>query len=615
MIRKILMCLLVSTMAQAGTNLTWNNTAYVIPAAGEINWQSLSAFLVALGNNAQTTNFQKVGVRIATTTPVSTLSSDSVIVVALAAPGASTVDLPAGSLGRALVVIDGTGDAGTNNITVDGSGAEAINGAGTLVMNKDRQAVHLVWNGTEWSIASEYVAEAELAIAASQLTGQVAIANGGTGQSSKTSAFDALSPNTTNGDFSYYNGTDNVRLAPGTTTQVLHSGTPPTWGAVALTSQVSGALPVANGGTGQTTLTSNGVVVGNGASAVTVTAAGAANTVLRSGTPPAFGKVDLATDITGTFTVANGGTGVASLSNNGVVVGNGTGPVSVTAAGTTGTVLKGVSAGDPVFGTVGSAEITDGSIVNADVNASAGITYSKLLFSNNIIATDLAPSSVGTSEITDNSILSADINASAAIPYSKLLFSNNIDAGDLAADSVGVSEIAANAVGNSEMLDNAIGNAEMLDNAIGSAEVVADSLRLIDINNTDLHYQNSGSMAEVPASAVNATTCTISREKFAKIGGVVVFGFEWTVNPVSAGIQTSCDFSGISFRSSNWPDTYSINGTCSQGSTDTLAGTEDMAAAILALTGSTNIRIRTMSVSGTGNINFTCSGIFESNQL
>jgi hypothetical protein len=56
---------------------------------------------------------------------------------------------------------------------------------------------------------------------ASNVTGTVAIANGGTGQTSQTAAFDALSPLTTKGDLIGYDGTDNVRLAVGTNTQVL----------------------------------------------------------------------------------------------------------------------------------------------------------------------------------------------------------------------------------------------------------------------------------------------------------------------------------------------------------------------------------------------------------
>lgn len=56
---------------------------------------------------------------------------------------------------------------------------------------------------------------------AANVTGTVAIANGGTGQTTKTEGFDALSPTTTKGDIIVSNGTDNVRLAVGTNNQVL----------------------------------------------------------------------------------------------------------------------------------------------------------------------------------------------------------------------------------------------------------------------------------------------------------------------------------------------------------------------------------------------------------
>lgn len=56
---------------------------------------------------------------------------------------------------------------------------------------------------------------------ASNVTGVVAIANGGTGQTTQTAAFDALAPTTTKGDIIVSNGTDNVRLGVGTDTYVL----------------------------------------------------------------------------------------------------------------------------------------------------------------------------------------------------------------------------------------------------------------------------------------------------------------------------------------------------------------------------------------------------------
>ena len=53
------------------------------------------------------------------------------------------------------------------------------------------------------------------------LAGTLDITNGGTGQTTKTPAFDALSPTTTKGDLIVYDGTDNVRLGVGTDTYVL----------------------------------------------------------------------------------------------------------------------------------------------------------------------------------------------------------------------------------------------------------------------------------------------------------------------------------------------------------------------------------------------------------
>jgi hypothetical protein len=74
---------------------------------------------------------------------------------------------------------------------------------------------------------------------------------------------------------------------------------------VDLTSQVTGTLPIANGGTGTTSTT----------------------------------FADLTTNVTGTLPVANGGTGATTITANNVVLGNGTSAVQVVAPGTSGNVL------------------------------------------------------------------------------------------------------------------------------------------------------------------------------------------------------------------------------------------------------------------------------------
>lgn len=79
---------------------------------------------------------------------------------------------------------------------------------------------------------------------------------------------------TTAGDIIYASGANTpARLAKSTTsTQYLaNTGTSnvPAWNEVALATGVSGTLPVGNGGIGATTLTANGALIGNGTSAIT----------------------------------------------------------------------------------------------------------------------------------------------------------------------------------------------------------------------------------------------------------------------------------------------------------------------------------------------------------
>lgn len=132
-----------------------------------------------------------------------------------------------------------------------------------------------------------------------------------------------------------------------------------------LTTGVTGTLGVGNGGTGLTTLTAHGVVIGEAAANVAVTAAGTAGQVLTSGGASADPTW---TTISGTGTVTsvtcNGGltggafttVGTCSLGSptaHGVLVGEGASAIAATGAGTTGQVLtSNGAAADPTFQTI-----------------------------------------------------------------------------------------------------------------------------------------------------------------------------------------------------------------------------------------------------------------------
>jgi hypothetical protein len=139
------------------TAVTFNGISYSIPAASETNWASLSLYLIALAQNAQTTNKQIMGVRTALTTPFSfDATTDFAVVSNLISAGPVAATLPTGVNGQMFAIIDGKGDAGTNNITISGTGGQLINGSASYVINTGRGAAIFQFSHTEgqWLLIS-----------------------------------------------------------------------------------------------------------------------------------------------------------------------------------------------------------------------------------------------------------------------------------------------------------------------------------------------------------------------------------------------------------------------------------------------------------------------------
>lgn len=91
---------------------------------------------------------------------------------------------------------------------------------------------------------------------------------------------------------------------------------------------LSGTLVPANGGTGQTSYTTGDILYASGASALSKLAGVATGNVLISGgvsTAPSWAKVGLASHVSGTLAVGNGGTGLTAIGGDGTLMGsNGT---------------------------------------------------------------------------------------------------------------------------------------------------------------------------------------------------------------------------------------------------------------------------------------------------
>jgi hypothetical protein len=148
----------------------------------------------------------------------------------------------------------------------------------------------------------------------------IGIAYGGTGQTTQTAAFDALSPLTTAGDTLYYNGTHNVRLGIGSSGQVLTVvAGEPSWAAPAVSP-------------GSISLTQNHILVGNASNVaadvamsgdVAIVASGATTIQAGAVTAAKLGSVTDGTTLDqsgagSTIEIKSGGVGTTQLAANAV---------------------------------------------------------------------------------------------------------------------------------------------------------------------------------------------------------------------------------------------------------------------------------------------------------
>ncbi|ANS02789.1 hypothetical protein [uncultured Mediterranean phage uvDeep-CGR0-KM14-C182] len=175
---------------------------------------------------------------------------------------------------------------------------------------------------------------------------------------------------TTAGDILYASGSNTpARLAKDTnSTRVLtNTGTSnvPAWAQVTLTSGVTGTLPVGNGGSGATTLTDGGILLGSGTAAVTAMSVLADGEIVvgdGSTDPVALAAFSSST---GTLKVASGGTGASSLTDKAVLISqdSGTDTVGSVALTSSGQIIVGGSSG-PAAATITAG--TNVTITNGD---------------------------------------------------------------------------------------------------------------------------------------------------------------------------------------------------------------------------------------------------------
>jgi len=467
------------------TSVTWNNTSYSIPAAGEINWSSLSNFLIALGGGAGqpgaqvSGKAQKVGMRVVTAAGTVTVSDvdDCVVEIKKTSGAATLVSLPAGVAGRIFMIVDGKGDAASNNITISPNPPETIMGASNYVMNVNKSAVIIGYDGSDWKIIATYEGASipDSRLATISTAGKVA--NSATTAASANTA-SAIVARDASGNFSA--GTITANLSGNATTAT--SATTATTATTA--ANISGSNftnDIANVGNSMTVSYVGGKTSSAIATSVNDTVAATnlntASTIVKRDASGNFSAGTITANLSGNATTAT-----STTNFSGSLSGDVTGTQSSTAISdstVTGKALTGfvsgagtVSATDTILqafnkidGNVAGKEPTittlaaskgglatnasaftgvvkansgtfsAAALVNADVSASAAIDHSKLAnitagsvllgnASNVPTATaltgDVTVNSTGVTAISSGVIVNADVNASAAIAGTKI---------------------------------------------------------------------------------------------------------------------------------------------------------------------------------------------------
>lgn len=414
------------------TAVTWNTSSYSIPSSGEVSWSALSLFLIDLANNAQTTNTQIMGVRVALTTPVTISNTDFTVATKLTSPAAVAVTLPTGTNGRVFTIVDATGDAGTNNITVSGNGGQTINGATSYVINTNRGWV-MVQFSTNAAINGWFVINASGA--------------GGTNPSLPIRT--ATTSPVTVGAADYAVATK--LAAPGAVAVSLPAGTD---GRIVVLGDATG-----DAGTNNITITPNGVETINGAATYVINRNRGWVTLIYDADIPTwvvssedakllvnadvsasaaitYSKLALTGSIVNADISVSGAIVYSKLSLANSIVNADIGASAAIAYSKLNLSASIVNADIAVSAAIAYSKLNLAlSIVNADISTSAAIVYSKLSLTGSILNADInASAAIAYSKLNlTGTILNADINASAAIAYSKLNLSASIATGDLAA--------------------------------------------------------------------------------------------------------------------------------------------------------------------------------------
>jgi len=310
-----------------------------------------------------------------------------------------------------------------------------------------------------------------------------------------------------------------------------------------------GTLGVDSGGTGQETLTDGAVLIGNGTSGIesvtmtngqflignssdnpsavdastiagagltATTGAGTATLNVDSGSFP-INDLDTTTDLS----VANGGTGVSTLTDHGVLVGSGTSPITALTVGTNGQLLIGQNGADPSFNTVsGVININNSGATTFTATANSAISGAFASTSASIAAditsnaadidSNFSQININTTGISTNANSITALNAATSSYLQSADLAGVVSSSALSSPSQGTVTLTTNGVANNVDTGLQIGDSpQFTDLTLTGGDLIASTSTTFNVFNTTATTVNAFGAATSITIGASTGTATI----------------------------------------------------------------------------------------------------------
>jgi len=354
---------------------------------------------------------------------------------------------------------------------------------------------------------------------------------------------------------------------------------------------------------GSAWVVTNGVIAGAGLSQSgnVINSTAATSVVNDTNIQGSISGNALTLSFNGQLSVARGGTGASSFTTNGIIYGNGSGALQVTAAGTGGQLLVANASGVPTFvGVSGDASLAaDGTLTLANTTVSAN-TYGdsthvgqftvdskgRITSASSVLITGASPTGAAGGDLTGNfpnptiAKLQGKTLTIAATPgtgdlllYNGTGFVNQAISGDITINGSGVTALGNGVVTNAKLANSSL-TVSAGTGLSGGGSVSLGSSTTINLANTTVTANSYGSSSAVPTFTVDAqgrltaagtttlgnagltnSSVTVTAGTNLSGGGAVALGGSITLNVASAPT-----FSGTLTASANG-NAIAVSGT------------------------------------------------------